>query len=285
MIAILSARRLVRPLLVAAALTVSAPAIAQEGPSGAAIQWAQQILDEAGFYNGRAHGRMDAATAAAISKYQQSVGLKATGRLDQSTIDRMLADRQAKETPTMGNLADPGARAKPSAPILKEKDVVPQAAPSAPSVQVERGAEIPAAGPAIGTPSIAPGVAGESQPEAAARAGVEVEGGAPAEPAFDLRNLTAPGWVRYALLGTIAGILVMMALVWAFSGRRKTSAKRAGGKGPKGAARNSGGPVRQAPTLTPPPAVQPGGRRDPFFPSSGGQTRPGGQPGLRGGRL
>ena len=42
-------------------------ATAQDQPNGATIQWAQQILDQQGFYQGRASGKMDSATAAAIA--------------------------------------------------------------------------------------------------------------------------------------------------------------------------------------------------------------------------
>ncbi|MFM2045753.1 MAG: localization factor PodJL [Pseudomonadota bacterium] len=275
------------PLSLTVAGTAAAQSQQQQGaPNAATIQWAQQILDEAGFYNGRAHGRMDAATATAISNYQRSVGLRATGRLDQSTIDRMLADRESAEKPTMGNLADPTARARSSTPQVREQDVIPRAAPSAPSVQADPAAGggddgstiLGGAGP-TGAATAGSGAGPTSggtveQPRASARAGVETEGGA--DPygtrPVDLQSMLGTDLVRYGVLGLIAVILVFLAGAWGFSGRRKVKPGKlpphSTGPGP-GPTRGGGmprgdGPLRQAPTLGPAPSFGPA-RREPVL--------------------
>jgi len=317
-----AARRGLRGHVAAAALGLvllgggSMPAAAQDQPNGATIQWAQQILDDKGFYNGRATGRMDAATATAISNYQKSVGLKATGRLDQATIDKLLAERQSAEPPkTMGNLADPTSRARPSAPRLKEEDVIPQAAPATRGVEVIgsgqtppqpdrfRGAGAASAPPAVtgatgsdpGAPAGA-GTAQQPQPEAAARSAVEVEGGGPLvpEPAFDIRNLTAPTWVRYGLIGLVVALVLGVVAQFLLSGRRsRKPAKPTPRSGRPGSPRDTG-PARREPAAERREpslggsASAPGGglRADPYFPTAtAGRQEP--ETGLRapGGRV
>lgn len=123
-------------------LLTTAPALAadEQQPNSATIQWAQQILDQQGFYQGRASGKLDSATAAAIAAYQRKNGLKSTGRLDPSTVDLML--KAQPERKGVGNLLDPSSRAKASQPMnLREADVKPKAAPAAAAVARGEGSE------------------------------------------------------------------------------------------------------------------------------------------------
>jgi len=255
----------------------SAPVLAEDAPNGAAIQWAQQILDEKGFYQGRASGKMDSATAAAIAAYQKSVGLKATGRLDQRTIDKLMEGRT--EQKTVGNLADPTRRAKPSQPILKESDVRPMAAPTVGGIQRGEGSEQsilggvgleprPTASPATQVQGV--GLDGQPQPTAAPRSGVEVMPTGGGASAIDFSNLTAPDWLRQGLIGAVGLLLAGMGLVWWWSGRSRRSrlplkqAPRAG---------HLAG-ARQEPSFGPPPP-RPGERREPSFGPPPGSSRGG----------
>lgn len=271
-----------------ALLLSAAPAVtAQEGPNGATIQWAQQILDQQGFYQGRASGKMDSATAAAIAAYQKKNGLKSTGRLDQATVDSMMHGRP--ERTGVGNLADPNSRARASQPVnLKEADVKPQAAPVATSVDrgggtestvlgVSRGgadlsatrqqqAALPQTSNPVSSPQAPPPPVstGTGDPAAAPRSSVETEvthenpveaGG------FDPANL--PDWFRYGLMGGIGALLVGMLGFWWGSGRRqvKPAAKKPQGRRP---AAPPPGNVRREPTLG---GGEPraDGRREPVF--------------------
>ncbi|QJE73570.1 peptidoglycan-binding protein [Aerophototrophica crusticola] len=269
-----SARLILPALAVAACCLVSAPAPARDAePNGATIQWAQQILDDKGFYQGRASGKLDSATAAAISAYQKSVGLKATGRLDKATVDRLLAERSEKQAPTVGNLADPNSRAKPSSPMLREEEVRPQAAPTIRGVERGEGGEQtllntappdiarPAAGsPPGATPRAAPPAArvepspgaapapsvtagDPAGPSAAPRASVEAEGGP--EGGFDLSALTASNGVRYGLLGATGLIVLGMLFAWWRGGRVPAAPKPA----PRAAAAPAPTATRRAPSL------------------------------------
>ncbi len=272
-------------------LSAAPAALAQDNqPNGATIQWAQQILDQQGFYQGRASGKMDSATAAAIAAYQKKNGLKATGRLDQATVDSMMRGRP--ERTGVGNLADPTSRAKASQPVnLREADVKPSAAPTAAAVDRGTGTESTVLGvsrggvdmaapplaaatpalsgttPATASPSIGMGSTAASDPAAAPRSSVETEvtlDGPEGKGGFDPSNL--PDWVRYGLLGGIGALLVGMLGYWWGSGRRQvkpvpkaTAAGRRAAPPPPPA-----GAVRREPTLggTPP---GPGGRREPIF--------------------
>ncbi|MFV3074212.1 peptidoglycan-binding domain-containing protein [Niveispirillum fermenti] len=288
-----SARSLLRHAAGATALTllltVAVPvAGAQDQPNAATIQWAQQILDQQGFYQGRASGRMDSATAAAIANYQRKNGLKATGRLDQTTIDRMLESRPERQG--VGNLADPNSRARASQPLnLREEDVRPQAAPVTAGVErgggtestllgVSRGAAETspprtAAPPAASTPAPASGVdrgdvgttiAGRFDgPTAAPASGVETEVMMDRQEGEDGFSLSAaPDWVRYGLIGGVGALLIGMLGFWWGSGRRATKpAPRAAA--PKGRPQGTGAPRRE-PTLGGDPARQ-DGRRDPVL--------------------
>lgn len=268
---------------------VPAATAQEQQANGATIQWAQQILDQQGFYQGRASGKMDSATAAAIAAYQKKQGLKATGRLDQGTIDRMMRDQP--ERTGVGNLADPNSRARASQPVnLREADVKPNAAPAAAAVDrgqgsestvlgVSRGgADMPAArttAPSVtgggnqpapsaagSMPSVNAGSAG-ADPAAAPRSSVEAEvthEGVEGDEGFNPASL--PDWVRYGLIGSIGALLVGMLGFWWGSGRRqvKPAAKAAGRRS---APPPAPGGVRREPTLggNPPP----GGPREPVF--------------------
>lgn len=310
---------LVRPLVarqslfagaVLALLTLSAaPQVAAQDQqaNGATIQWAQQILDQQGFYQGRASGKMDSATAAAIAAYQRKNGLKGTGRLDQTTVDHMLNSRP--ERTGVGNLADPGSRAKASQPIgLREADVKPQAAPVAASVDraggtensflgVSRGGSEPApaavnhpqqaALPQAAVPQTAlpvpdanppPANNNNAEPSAAPRSSVEREVTQPdASAAGGFNPDGLPDWVRYGLMGGIGALLVGMLGFWWGSGRRQVKPApkpkaKAANRRPAAPAAPAAGNVRREPTLGGPPPG-PDGRRDPVFTAPARDTR------------
>lgn len=256
-------------------------ATAQDQPNGATIQWAQQILDQQGFYQGRASGKMDSATAAAIAAYQKKNGLKATGRLDAGTIDNMM--RGQPERTGVGNLADPSSRAKASAPVnLREADVKPQAAPVAASVDRGAGTESTVLGVSRGggdlptatrqqqaalpqTAVPAPISSGSTQPDAAPRSSVETEvTHENPEEAGGFSPDSLPDWVRYGLLGTIGALLVGMLGFWWGSGRRQVKpAPKAKGRRPASPPPPAGA-IRREPTLGA-PAPGPNGRREPVI--------------------
>lgn len=271
--------RHLRALVLAAAIALvsAAPVAAQEGQvNSATIQWAQQILDQQGFYQGRASGKMDSATAAAISAYQRKRGLKATGRLDQATIDTLLRDQPERKG--VGNLADPSSRAKPSVPILKESEVQPQAAPTAPGVERGSGTENTVLGAVRGGGGAVPDVAarppapvtpGASQPagemQAAPRSAVEAENIGPREEdrPFDLADFNAPNWARFGLIGVIALVVLGMVVNWWLSGRRRRPGARKAAP-PTRRQTPAAGPVRREPTLGGGTEGSPG-RREPVF--------------------
>lgn len=135
---------LVRAMAVAVPLLLTAGTAAFAEPSAADIQWAQTILKEKGFdIGGRANGQLTPQTRAALSSYQKSVGLPASGSLDQATISRMLSDREKKATSTMGSLSK-----SQIGQSGKEKEVVPRAAPTQ---RVESGNESFGAMPQFGS--------------------------------------------------------------------------------------------------------------------------------------
>ncbi len=288
-------------LLVLSSLILMAPQVLAQDkqPNSATIQWAQQILDQQGLYQGRASGKMDSATAAAISAYQRKHSLKATGRLDQETIDQLMHDQPERKG--VGNLADPNSRARSSSPMLKESEVKPHAAPAAPGVDRGQGSEstllgasratgsVPAAAPPAaavergeGGPSILGHTAAPSHmpanrsattdttaPDAAPRSDVQAEGldGGSAEGGFDPTNMTVPDWARYGLVGGIGVFLLgIVANLWWSGRRRRPVARRAGARvaaAPHPAA--SAGPAvsRREPTFGAP--AGPTARREPAF--------------------
>jgi peptidoglycan hydrolase-like protein with peptidoglycan-binding domain len=238
-------------MAVTAMLLLGVPVLAADAePNGATIQWAQTILDEKGFYQGRASGRLDSTTAAAITAFQRKSGLKATGRLDTATIERLMEGREPP--PTVGNLADPGSRAKPSSPILKESEIAPKAAPAAPGVQRDGGSEQaltgglssgpvsrpPVSGGAASTatptisPTTPPAATGPglrdpvNQPQSAARPEVSVEGQAGS--GFSEASSPVPlQLVQVGLLVTVAALIAGMLFVLWRSGRRASRPVRA----------------------------------------------------------
>lgn len=277
----LPSRQAIAFALMMATLAVAAPVTsAQDAPNSATIQWAQQILDQQGLYQGRASGKLDSATAAAISAYQKKQGLKATGRLDAGTIARMMQDQPERKG--VGNLADPGSRAKHSQPMLREADIKPQAAPSAPSVDrgegqettllgVSRGpTDLPAARSSGSTSAILPpapstspppAVRNEAGPTAAPRDSVDTEVTleTPEASPFDPANWTVPNWARFGLIGAIGLLLLGMLGNWWLGGRRGAKARR-----PAPTRTTPAGPVRVEPTLSSGP-LRPDGRREPVF--------------------
>ena len=278
--------------VLALTLALAAPAAsAADEPNGATIQWAQDILDKQSFYNGPLHSRMDAATSAAVMAYQRKNGLKATGRLDQATIAKMMEGREPDKT--VGNLADPKSRAKSSSPMVREQDVRPQAAPVAPSVEragggetgstVVMGGPAPAGGTTVPQASPAArveGASGEALPSAAPRAGVEAEGGA--EPASDEPfRLEAPNWVRTGLIGLVAAIVLGMAAAWWLSGVRRGPKRKPAKGAARAAAPATGG--RREPSLGG-AAPGPDGRRAPTLSAAPRGDYGGGTGGLRAGR-
>lgn len=113
------------------------PALANE-PAAADVQWAQTILKEKGFnIGGKANGQMTAQTRAALSQYQKSVGLPATGTLDSATVAKMMGDR--KTSGTVSNLA---AQKPGSTPKLTEREVTPRAATRAGDVHSQGGGDV-----------------------------------------------------------------------------------------------------------------------------------------------
>jgi peptidoglycan hydrolase-like protein with peptidoglycan-binding domain len=53
------------------------------------IMQAQKLLKEKGMYGGEESGKLDDATRAGLKKYQEANGLKATGTLNQITLEKM----------------------------------------------------------------------------------------------------------------------------------------------------------------------------------------------------
>ncbi|CAO3363266.1 peptidoglycan-binding domain-containing protein [Azospirillum palustre] len=120
--------------LVVSALTVGAPGPAWAEASVADIQWAQTILKDKGYnIGGRAKGQMTPETRSALSAYQKSAGLPATGNLDQATIAKMMGERESKAAPTMGSLSKSQV-----GQTRRDKEVAPRAAPTG---RVESGNE------------------------------------------------------------------------------------------------------------------------------------------------
>ncbi len=61
------------------------------------VNQAQAILKTRGLYNGGTTGKLDAATRAGLKDYQRAEGLKVTGSLNKSTLEKMsieLTDKQ-----------------------------------------------------------------------------------------------------------------------------------------------------------------------------------------------
>lgn len=61
------------------------------------IKQAQTVLKQRGFYTGEPTGKLDDVTRDGLKKYQQAEGLKATGTLNATTLEKMniqMSDRQ-----------------------------------------------------------------------------------------------------------------------------------------------------------------------------------------------
>jgi peptidoglycan hydrolase-like protein with peptidoglycan-binding domain len=245
------------------------PAHAADATS-ADVQWAQTILKSKGLYSGRANGDLNEPTRDALRAYQKSAGLKQTGQLDAATSGHMLAARQTTAQPTMGNLAGPGGKPQPSQINRNVEPPKPLASPttrveahgsesgvqalgvighsagpssSGPSSSEgprERSATPPAArseaAPAP-RPSTSRGPApGEPVPQAAPRTRVDSVGQAAPEgmreaPDPAETGLTAPAWVRSAVIAILAGAFGFAGFTFWRSGRRpsrsRTAASRA----------------------------------------------------------
>jgi hypothetical protein len=219
---------------------------ATAGPQGSGdLQWAQQVLKEKGFDPGHPNGEMTSKTRAALSAYQRSVGLPATGALDEATTSRLMAGHTA--SPTMGNLAAPSAHAH-DGHGPNGHDAVAPAPHAVSSGRVEasggggdvmvfgagsassssggppRAASggtggVPRAAPsgtvtAVATPSLSP----SSPSPSSSSPGDTAASPEPEGPSF---AVVAPAWLRDAVVGVIAVILGGFAGLWWWSGRRR----------------------------------------------------------------
>lgn len=86
---------------VTAEVTNTAAAPRRRGPVFRAtkdqVTKAQTMLKTSGMYAGEATGKLDAETRAALKKYQEAEGLRATGTLNRVTLEKMgieLTERQ-----------------------------------------------------------------------------------------------------------------------------------------------------------------------------------------------
>ena len=217
----------------AAGAPFAGPALAQQQPSAADIQWAQTILKERNYdIGGRANGQLTPQTRAALSKYQKDHGLPATGNLDQATVAKMMGERAAKTPSTMGNLADPKTGAPAAAPRVVAKEVAPRAAQRAGDVDNVGGGEV-TLGPVVrGAPSEVPAASGRPSasapapgtPQAAPRASVTATTADGKEVPVtalskDEDGFSVPGWLRYAVMAVLAGTLGFIGIGWWRSGR------------------------------------------------------------------
>ncbi len=76
------------------------------GDSGRQVELLQRRLQELGYYRGRINGRFDRATEAALSDFQEDIGLSRTGRVDRSTRSALWqGNRQTAQTQPSEDLA------------------------------------------------------------------------------------------------------------------------------------------------------------------------------------
>lgn len=228
-----------------------------EQPSAADIQWAQTILKEKHYdIGGRANGQLTPQTRAALSKYQKDHGLPVTGNLDTATIGKMMGERNAKPSGTMGNLAQQKiGGGGPGQEPRQTREVVPRAAhrsgdvdnvgggevtlgpvvrsapaglptaPASPSHSVSSASPSPPASPSPSpSPSAAAPPRGEA-PQAAPRGSVTATTtDGKVVPANVLSKaedgFSVPGWLRYAVMSVLAGTLGYIGLGWWRSGRK-----------------------------------------------------------------
>ncbi|NYZ15284.1 peptidoglycan-binding protein [Azospirillum sp. RWY-5-1] len=258
--------RLALALLGGLAAAIAAGGAVAQDPSAADIQWAQTVLKEKGFdTGGRANGQMTPGTRQALSAYQRSVGLPATGQLDSATVAKMMGDRKASST--VGNLAAP----KPGGSGTREaqRDVTPRAAPTQRIEGAGTDAEV-AYNPVVrgpGSPSAASpapshgGSRAPSQAEAPAPQAVPRAAVSAADPAGHEVATTAaakdeatgwrpPKWAAYGVIGVIVATLGYLLAGWWRSGRTAAVPATAPGGAP-------GGGERGIPSFD--------GRREPTF--------------------
>lgn len=192
--------------VVVSGLALGTPGSAWAEASTADIQWAQTFLKDKGYnIGGRAKGQMTPETRSALSAYQKSVGLPATGNLDQATVNKMMGEREKKAAPTMGSLSksqvgqtrhekEVTPRAAPTGRVESGNESVggmaqfggaPVSAPSAPSSSSSAGHSAPAAAPrptapAAASASVAPVAARPAAgPSATPPASIASQGPAP----------------------------------------------------------------------------------------------------------
>lgn len=221
-------------------------------PSKADIQWAQTVLKERGFYQGRENGDFNDATRSALSAFQKKSSLPVTGRLDAATTAKLLEGRKASST--VGTLGAPRDPAKSNAQ--------PAAAPSkpvaAPTQRISSASE--AEQNLIG--GISRNATGlEESPSAAPRAAIQGEAlpGSVAAPTEDgPSGLFVPEWVRMTIAGVFGATLLGAAFLWWSSGRRSRGRYKpasdyepasAARREPRLGARNDGPELRAAPPL------------------------------------
>ncbi|WP_207459462.1 peptidoglycan-binding domain-containing protein [Azospirillum sp. SYSU D00513] len=236
-------RVLVLPVVIGLAAS-GLPGTAALAQSAGDLQWAQTILKDKGYnIGGRANGQMTPQTGAALSAYQKANGLPATGKLDQATVSKMMAERQAKAAPTVGNLAQqkPGGGGPGQTP-RQTREVAPRAANSTGKVEALGGQEgggaafssgFPgsgaAAGGTLGTAGSAPRGA-EPAPQAAPRPNVAattasgepvptVEPGSSALGGGSFLPSWATGALRYVLMAVLAATVGGLGFAWWRSGR------------------------------------------------------------------
>ncbi|HYG85638.1 MAG TPA: peptidoglycan-binding domain-containing protein [Azospirillum sp.] len=210
------------------------PAMAQQ-PSAGDIQWAQTILKEKNYnIGGRANGQMTPETRSALSQYQKANGLPVTGNLDAATVNKMMAERGAKPSNTMGNLAQQKVGGGgPGQEPRQTREVVPRAAQRTGDVDNVGGGEA-TLGPVVrGAPGEMPAAASSlspgSAPQAAPRGSVTAttaDGKVVPATALskDEDGFKVPGWLRYVVMAVLAGTVGYLGIGWWRSGRATGSA-------------------------------------------------------------
>jgi len=213
--------------LVLAGMVAASPAGA--APKGSAdLQWAQQLLKDKHFDPGKPNGEMTAKTRTALTAYQRSVGLPATGDLDAATTARLMAEKSA--SPAMGTLGGTGGGGSSGAPQSSHAPSAPPALHAAPSSRVD----LPG-GPAAVTPMFGAG-RGEAPAPQAVPSGTVTAVPSPALPGqtLDARGddsgeplvIAVAPWVRMLVVGVIMAILGGFAFLWWLSGRNPSWMRR-----------------------------------------------------------
>ena len=81
----------------------------QRGSTGSQVKKMQTMLGQAGMYTGEATGKYDDATAQAVSKYQQSVGLNGNGVFDNATLQKLYGSLQSGQSAAQTQQNTPAA--------------------------------------------------------------------------------------------------------------------------------------------------------------------------------